>query len=167
MTQPNEFLRDYCQLTSQSFNLELIQTPALPEESFRISNEKVEFSSLSGLRNAVNVFNQSNARLTPIRDAITEPAFRIRGVIEGFYGQPWSHSQRKKALNFFARHNMNTFILAPKDDPWQRFDWRTPFSSLFLELTQELVELSKKLLIDLNVCVSPGLTVCYSSQEDV
>jgi hyaluronoglucosaminidase len=167
MTQPNEFLRDYCELTSQSFNLELIQTPALPEESFRISNEKVEFSSLSGLRNAVNVFNQSNARLTPIRDAITEPAFRIRGVIEGFYGQPWSHSQRKKALNFFARHNMNTFILAPKDDPWQRFDWRTPFSSLFLELTQELVELSKKLLIDLNVCVSPGLTVCYSSQEDV
>jgi hyaluronoglucosaminidase len=167
MISPNEFLNHYCELTGQSFSLELVQVAELPEECFRISHNKVEFSSLSGLRNAVNVFNQSRSRKTSISDEIAAPSFRIRGVIEGFYGKPWSHSQRKKSLNFFARHNMNTFILAPKDDPWQRFDWRTPFSASFLELTQELVEISKKLLIDLSVCVSPGLTVCYSSQEDV
>lgn len=97
----------------------------------------------------------------------TDAIFKIRGVIEGFYGKPWSHQQRIKGLKLFAEFNLNTYILAPKDDPWQRFDWRTPFSAEFLEKTKELVDLAKSLKIDLNVCVSPGLTICYSSNEDL
>ncbi len=97
----------------------------------------------------------------------TDAIFKIRGVIEGFYGKPWSHQQRIKGLKLFAEFNLNTYILAPKDDPWQRFDWRTPFSEEFLEKTKELVDLAKSLKIDLNVCVSPGLTICYSSNEDL
>lgn len=96
-----------------------------------------------------------------------DAAFKIRGVIEGFYGKPWSHQQRIKGLKLFAEFKLNTYILAPKDDPWQRFDWRTPFSPEFLEKTKELVDLSDSLGIDLNVCVSPGLTISYSSNEDL
>jgi hypothetical protein len=33
MTQPNEFLSDYCELISQSINWELVKTPALHEGS--------------------------------------------------------------------------------------------------------------------------------------
>ena len=97
----------------------------------------------------------------------SKPSFALRGVIEGFYGKPWSHQQRLKGLNFFAAHNMNLFILAPKDDPWQRFDWHTPFDEEFLRKTKELVERGNTALIDVAVCISPGLTVRYSSDADV
>lgn len=96
-----------------------------------------------------------------------DASFKIRGVIEGFYGKPWSHQQRIKGLKLFAKFNLNTYILAPKDDPWQRFDWRTPFTATFLDKTKELIDLAKSLKIDLNVCVSPGLTISYSSNEDL
>ena len=62
---------------------------------------------------------------------------------------------------------MNTYILAPKDDPWQRFDWRTPLSDNFLNSTKELIERGEDLLIDVAVCISPGLTVKYSDDLDV
>lgn len=96
-----------------------------------------------------------------------QASFKIRGVIEGFYGTPWSHEQRLKGLDFFADCNMNHFMLAPKDDPWQRFDWRVPFKSEFLEKVALLNERAKLNGIELSVSLSPGLTVEYSNPGDV
>lgn len=96
-----------------------------------------------------------------------EASFEIRGVIEGFYGKPWSHEQRLKGLDFYADCNMNHFMLAPKDDPWQRFDWRVPFSDEFLLKVAELQERATLNGIQLSVSLSPGLTVEYSDLRDV
>ncbi len=167
MSNEKEFIESYCLATGQSLHLETRQVEGLPEEAFRIDENVLSFSSMSGLRNGINHSNSSVRKSQGIKQGTSTPSFGIRGVIEGFYGTPWTHKQRKKGLTLFAKKNMNTFILAPKDDPWQRFDWRTPFSEAFLTSTQELNEHSKALLIELSVCVSPGLTVSYSSQADV
>ena len=100
-------------------------------------------------------------------ELIDGPDFPVRGVVEGFYGKPWSHAQKLKGIEFFADCNMNTYFLAPKDDPLQRFNWRSPFTAEYLEATRELIERGKLHGIDFVLCVSPGLSVEYSNEADV
>lgn len=95
------------------------------------------------------------------------PDFPVRGVVEGFYGKPWSHQQKLKGIEFFADCNMNTYFLAPKDDPLQRFNWRSPFTPEYLAKTSELINHGKIHGIEFVLCVSPGLSVEYSNESDV
>ena len=95
------------------------------------------------------------------------PDFAVRGVVEGFYGKPWTHEQRLRGLKNFGDFNMNTYFLAPKDVPWQRFNWRQPFESEFLNSTQELITVGHLNAIEIVTCVSPGLSVKYSDENDV
>jgi len=53
--------------------------------------------------------------------------FAYRGVIEGFYGRPWSHAERLDAFAWMQAHGMNLYVHAPKDDPFQRANWRDPY----------------------------------------
>jgi hyaluronoglucosaminidase len=95
------------------------------------------------------------------------PDFPVRGVVEGFYGKPWSHEQRLRGLTNFGDFNMNTYFLAPKDVPWQRFNWRQPFDTDFLVKTAELTKVGRNNAIDIVTCVSPGLSVKYCDDNDV
>ena len=92
--------------------------------------------------------------------------FKVRGVIEGFYGRPWSHDQRLDLIDFISRHGMNTFAYAPKDDPLLRRQWRTLYSGEDLDRVSELVERSKTRGVDFIFCLSPGLSIEYSSTDD-
>ena len=114
--------------------------------------------------NAMNTWLKTDAIELELIDG---PDFPVRGVVEGFYGKPWPHAQKLKAIEFFADCNMNTYFLAPKDDPLQRFNWRSPFSDEYLSSTKELIDLGKIHGIDFVLCVSPGLSVEYSNEDDV
>ena len=102
---------------------------------------------------------------------MTSPArvspFAVRGVLEGFYGNPWTHEQRLELLGFMASRGMNTFVYAPKDDPRMRRDWRAAYEGVDLRRLNELVNRSQAAAVDLMFCVSPGLTMRYSDEEDV
>ena len=95
------------------------------------------------------------------------PHFPIRGLVEGFYGEPWSHSQRLRVIEHLGDFNMNTYFLAPKDDPLQRFNWRSPFTEEFLSQAKELHQHGRSHSINFVACVSPGLSVQYSNSGDV
>ena len=45
------------------------------------------------------------------------PDLPLRGVVEGFYGTPWSHEVRLSLIDFYGRFKMNCYIYGPKDDP--------------------------------------------------
>lgn len=53
--------------------------------------------------------------------------FRRRGIVEGFFGVPWSIEQRCALFEFGAKRAMNTYLYAPKDDPYHRERWREPY----------------------------------------
>jgi hyaluronoglucosaminidase len=53
--------------------------------------------------------------------------FAWRGVVEGQYGRPWDHGQRMRVLRFIAGHGFNAYVHAPKEDPYQRTQWRDPY----------------------------------------
>ncbi len=46
------------------------------------------------------------------------PDLPYRGVVEGYYGIPWSTEARLAQLDFYGRNKLNTYIYAPKDDPY-------------------------------------------------
>lgn len=92
--------------------------------------------------------------------------FAIRGVIEGFYGPPWSHAQRLDMIDFLARHKMNTFMHAPKDDPFIRENWRDPYTGAQLKKLVELIDHCAQRAITFVPCLSPGLSMEYSSSAD-
>ena len=54
----------------------------------------------------------------PLGSIVDWPDIAYRGVVEGYYGTPWSHEGRKSIFRFMGRNKMNTYIYAPKDDPY-------------------------------------------------
>lgn len=94
-------------------------------------------------------------------------SFKFRGVVEGFYGEPWEHIDRLYMLDYFKEFNFNTYVIAPKNDPQQRLLWRDKLDD---EKIVDLIELIKKgnnLGIDVSTSISPGADVQYSSNYDL
>jgi len=53
----------------------------------------------------------------------------ISGVVEGFYGRPWTTDQRKHLFSLLRKFGMNTYLYAPKDDLKHRAEWRILYTS--------------------------------------
>jgi len=94
------------------------------------------------------------------------PSFPVRGVVEGFYGTPWSHQDRLDILRFEGAHGMNSYYYAPKDDPYHREHWRDPYPPDRLAQLGELVQAARANFVDFCFAVSPGLSMVYSSEAD-
>ncbi|MEZ5190950.1 MAG: protein O-GlcNAcase [Schumannella sp.] len=94
-------------------------------------------------------------------------ALPIRGVIEGFYGTPWTHAQRLDMIDFVASIGMNTFVYAPKDDALLRRDWRMPYSGPALDALAALIERCRSGGVGFVFALSPGLSMRYSEPADL
>ena len=49
------------------------------------------------------------------------------GLIEGFFGRPWSWSDRHEAVRFLAPHGYRFYLYAPKADTYLRRQWQEPY----------------------------------------
>ena len=93
--------------------------------------------------------------------------FAVRGVIEGFYGRPWTHEQRLGLIGFIGARGMNTFVYAPKDDPLVRREWRSAYNGPDLERLAQLVAHGQRHAVEVVYCLSPGLSIMYSNAADL
>ena len=94
-------------------------------------------------------------------------SFDIRGVIEGFYGKPWTHDERIDMLNFMAQADLNTYFLAPKDEPGHRRKWQELRPDTEIEKLSQLVKHANKLGINFGTALSPGQTIIYSDPSEL
>ena len=94
------------------------------------------------------------------------PAVPIRGVIEVFYGSPWSTAERERHFAFEGANKMNTYVYSPKDDPYLRARWRDPYPASELQAIKDLVQRAAAHHVTFTYAVSPGLSICYSSPLD-
>jgi beta-N-acetylglucosaminidase len=94
------------------------------------------------------------------------PSFHQRGIVEGFYGKPWSHRDRLDMLRFEGEHGMNVYYYAPKDDPYHRKLWREPYPPARVKQLGELAKAAKENFVDFCFAISPGLSMTYSSEAD-
>ncbi|MEJ8547052.1 protein O-GlcNAcase [Brevibacillus borstelensis] len=89
--------------------------------------------------------------------------FPIRGVIEGFYGKPWTHEERLDMIDFLGKHHFNAYFYAPKDDPFLRERWQEHHPSAALAQTDRLIRAAHKAKLSFYYCLSPGLNMEYAN----
>lgn len=107
----------------------------------------------------------SNGKL-PVIEIKDYPSIRYRGVVEGFYGTPWSHEARLRQLKFYGENKMNTYIYGPKDDPYHSSpNWRLPYPEKEAGQLQELVKVAKENEVDFVWAIHPGQDIKWN-QED-
>ena len=92
--------------------------------------------------------------------------FAHRGIVEGFYGTPWSHADRLWMIERMGAWGMNRYVYAPKDDPLQRGEWRTPYPDAVLAEFAELIDAGSKAGVEVGFALSPGLSISYASAQD-
>ena len=93
-------------------------------------------------------------------------AFAVRGIVEGFYGTPWSHAARLDAISFLAPRGLNAYVYAPKDDAKHRADWRVPYDADERARFGELAAHAGAHDARFGFAISPGLDVDYESDAD-
>lgn len=94
-------------------------------------------------------------------------SFSVRGVVEGFYGRPWSPDERQHAVSFLADRGGNAYVYAPKDDPWHRARWRDPYPDAELDALRRLARHCSGSGVRLGFGISPGLDIDYRSPADI
>ena len=86
----------------------------------------------------------------------------LRGVVEGFYGKPWTQEQRLDMMAFCEAHGLNAYIYAPKDDPYHREKWREPYPAAQRKKLAKLIRKAQKHDVRFIYALSPGLDVSYA-----
>lgn len=91
--------------------------------------------------------------LATVKDA---PRNALRGVIEGFYGDPWTHEYRKDLFAFMGQNKMNAYIYAPKADLKHRVEWRVLYTGAELEIMTDLINTAAENHVKFIYALSPG-----------
>ncbi|POX52523.1 hyaluronidase [Streptomyces sp. Ru71] len=94
------------------------------------------------------------------------PSMPLRGTIEGFYGKPWTQAERLDQMDFYGDVKANTYVYAPKDDPYHRDKWREPYPAEKLAELGVLVGRARANHVRFTFAVSPGGSICYSDPAD-
>ena len=87
------------------------------------------------------------------------PEVPIRGIIEGFYGNPWSHEARIDMFEFMGKHKMNEYTYGPKNDPYHRGQWATAYPEAEGKLISELTEAARRNKVNFVWAMHPGNSI--------
>jgi hyaluronoglucosaminidase len=77
------------------------------------------------------------------------------GLIEGFFGLPWSWPERRDAVAFLGRRGYGFYLYAPKADPWLRRHWQQPYPQEMLGELDAFGQACRATEVRLGVGLSP------------
>ena len=95
----------------------------------------------------------------------TPTSFERRGIVEGFFGPAWSMAHRHAIFGFGAERGMNTYLYAPKDDPYHRSHWAEPYPPSEWRALRQLIKAAQRNSIDFVYGFHPGQKLCFSSEK--
>ena len=102
----------------------------------------------------------------PLVEGTDYPDVPYRGVVEGFYGVPWSREARLSQLDFYGRNKMNIYIYGPKDDPYHSSpNWRKPYPAQEAEQLKELVECARRNEVLFYWAIHPGKDIRWNTED--
>ena len=94
------------------------------------------------------------------------PELHYRGVVEGFYGEPWSHATRLSLIDLYGRYKMNYYIYGPKDDPYHSSpNWRQPYPADEAAELKELVDACKRNRVNFVWAIHPGQDIKWNEED--
>lgn len=128
-------------------------------------DERGAFYGIQTLRQLMESPIAQNKQL-PYLDINDYPDLPNRGVVEGFYGTPWSHQVRMSLIDFYGKFKMNTYLYGPKDDPFHSCpNWRLPYPEKEAQNIKELVEACKRNRVDFVWAIHPGQDIKWNEED--
>jgi hyaluronoglucosaminidase len=77
------------------------------------------------------------------------------GLIEGFFGRPWSWAAREEAVRFLGPHGFRFYLYAPKADAYLRRRWQEPHPEAELARLMALREACRAAGVRFGIGLSP------------
>ena len=128
---------------------------------------KDEDGTFYGVKTLTQLVTNTGSKVYSNDVVITdEPTMKTRGIVEGFYGTPWTQEDRLNQIRFYGENKMNTYIYAPKDDPYHRDQWRDPYPQEEMARMQELINTANENKVDFVFAISPGKDIDMNSEAD-
>lgn len=144
--------------------------PNIPEGYYLLVNDKqlvIAGNNESGTFYAIQTLSQLlKGDTIPAVEITDYPDIRYRGVVEGFYGTPWSYEDRISQLRFYGKFKMNTYIYGPKDDPYHSSpNWRLPYPEKEAAQLRNLVKIAKENKVDFMWAIHPGKDIKWNDED--
>ena len=117
-----------------------------------------------GVQTYLQLATQPEVKAVTITDW---PSISDRGLVEGYYGNPYSDADRKSLLEFFGRTKMNVYIYGPKDDPYHLDKWREDYPADEAERFKELVAVAKRNKVRFVWAMHPGKDIRWTDADRV
>lgn len=91
----------------------------------------------------------------------------MSGVVEGFYGRPWTMEQRRELFKREQKWKLNAYLYAPKDDLKHRMYWRDLYTPQEAGELQNLIASAQEHHVEFIYAISPGLDISFSNPKEI
>ncbi len=117
-----------------------------------------------GVQTLLQVLSSPEVMSVVIKDF---PDVIERGVVEGFYGNPFSQADRLRQFEFYGKNKMNAYIYGPKDDPYHGFSnrWRDPYPAADALRIKELIVKAHENKVNFVWAVHPGNDIKWADNN--
>lgn len=99
---------------------------------------------------------------------------KSRGLVEGYYGYPYSVEVKKDLMRFLMRHKMNTYLYGAKSDPYHSQYWKDPYPTtltaeqvkhgwLSQDMVKEVSKMSEQTKVNFIWAIHPGDDFVYKT----
>ena len=103
---------------------------------------------------------------------------RQRGIIEGYYGVPYSVDVTKDLFRFMARYKLNTYMYGAKSDPYHTRYWDMPYPDslsdeqlrigyMTRDMMRDVVDAAKSAKVNFIWAIHPGNDFVNRNCDDV
>ena len=115
-----------------------------------------------GVQTFIQMASQPNVMCVTITDY---PSVPQRGLVEGYYGNPYSEADRMGLLNMFGEMKMNTYIYGPKDDAYHKSKWREEYPTELGKKITEYINVAKANKIEFMWAIHPGEDIQWNDTD--
>ena len=121
-----------------------------------------EAGTYYGVQTFLQMASQPEVMAAEVQDW---PDVLERGVVEGFYGNPWSHTDRLRQFDFYGKNKLNVYIYGPKDDPYHRNQWREAYPEEEAKRISELAKAAAQNKVDFVWAMHPGGDIQWNEAD--
>lgn len=120
----------------------------------------------SGTFYGVQTFIQIASQPEVMNVTVTDyPSVPQRGLVEGYYGNPYSKENRMGLFEMFGRQKMNVYIYGPKDDAYHKSKWREEYPAAQAAQITEYVNVAKENKVDFVWAIHPGEDIQWNATD--
>jgi predicted phage-related endonuclease len=96
---------------------------------------------------------------------IDYPDVPQRGLVEGYYGNPYSEENRMGLFEMFGRQKMNVYIYGPKDDAYHKSKWRQEYPADLAAKITGYVNAAKANKVEFVWAIHPGEDIQWNQTD--